>query len=465
MRLVLIVATVALIAGCVQVPTSITDASVLPDDVLEVLVADHDHLDPLQHASSRALTQLAHDALDIEADAPRTFGEIDIVGDLAVVGVLQPTGGFVTIDISDPAMPKPVGWYEAGATYAGDVKLSPDGKYAFVGANGLFAEDSILSNPLSAPTALRSSGVQVVDVSDPSMPRLLSYYPLPDSGVHMLDVHVIDGDIYVFSVYGGVYGLPFNAPVYVPLPGAGIDIARLGSAPAGTPMLQKVATYRASMPSLWAHDITVYDDEELGATMICACGGHGVTLVDVNDPAMPVELGLWQDHDDLYVHTVMPALVDGRRIVVAIPETFSAEFQQPLWVIDASDPASMETIGTWRLPGPDLTYDSGYRFSTHNINILDNKVYLAHFHAGVWVLDISTPEKLAQPEAIGHFLAGYDGELGQSLGIAAMPLVWEVIPAKGHLFVADIGSGLYVLDPEFEVPDGLPYGDRGLRAS
>ena len=42
-----------------------------------------------------------------------------------------------------------------------------------------------------------------------------------------------------------------------------------------------------------------------------------------------------------------------------------------------------------------------------------------------------------------------------------MPLVWEAIPAKGHIFVADIGSGLYVLDPEFDVPDGLPYGDRG----
>lgn len=463
MRLVLLVALAA-VAGCVQAPASLTEADLAVPDVLNVLVPDHDHLDPALHASARAIAQLAHDPLEIGGDSPRTFGEIDIIGDLAVLGVLQPTGGFVTVDISDPAAPKPLGWFEAGATYAGDVKLSPDGKLAFVGANGLFAEDQILGAPLLAPTAARSSGVQVVDVSDPTMPRLLSYYALPDTGVHMLDVHVIGGDLYVFSVYGGVFGLPFNPPVFVPLPGAGVDVARLESGPTGAPMLRHVSSYRAGMPALQAHDITVYDDEELGVVMLCACGFHGVTVVDVNDPAMPVELGLWQEHDDLYVHTVMPAVVDGKRILVAIPETFAAEEQQPLWIIDASDPAGMATLGSWRLPGPDLTYDSGYRFSTHNINVLDNKVYLAHFHAGVWVLDISTPEKLAAPDAIAHIMPIYDGTLGASLGIAAMPLVWEVIPAKGHLFVADIGAGLYVLDPEFEVPEGLPYGDRGLSA-
>lgn len=461
----MLVALAAVVAGCVQAPGSLTENAAVPlDEVLSFLAADHDHLDPLQHAASLALTQIAHDPLDIDGAVPRTFGEIDIVGDIAVVGVLQPTGGFVSVDISDPAAPKPLAFYEAGATYAGDVKLSPDGKYAFVGANGLFAQDQVVTDPLLAPTASRSAGVQVVDMSDPAAPALLSFYPLPNSGVHMLDVHMIGGDTYVFSVYGGLrppVALPVDAPLPLAVPGFGssIDIARLETGIDGTPRLLPAGKYASQ-----AHDITVYDDAELGATMLCACGTRGMSIVDVNDPTMPVELGLWEDHDGLYVHTAMPAVVDGRRIVVAIPETFSAQMQQPLWIVDASDPAAMTTLGTWRLPGPELAYDSGYRFSTHNINILDNKVYLAHFHAGLWVLDISTPEKLAAPETVGYHLAGYEGELGESLGIPAVPLVWEAIPAKGYVFVADIGAGLFVLDPAFDVPDGLPYGDRGMSA-
>ncbi|HVM45044.1 MAG TPA: hypothetical protein VM582_03825, partial [Candidatus Thermoplasmatota archaeon] len=152
MRLVAILALAALVAGCIQAPASVTDATLPLDDVLAFLVADHDHLDPTQHAAALGLTQVAHDVLDIGGRGPRTFGEIDIVGDLAVVAVLQPTGGFVTIDISDPAAPKPLAFYEAGATYAGDVKLSPDGRFAFVGANGLYAEDAILRDPLLLPT-------------------------------------------------------------------------------------------------------------------------------------------------------------------------------------------------------------------------------------------------------------------------------------------------------------------------
>ncbi|HET6403079.1 MAG TPA: hypothetical protein VFH78_00405 [Candidatus Thermoplasmatota archaeon] len=458
MRLVLLVALATLVAGCVQVPGAVTEADLPVDDLLFFLAADHDHLDPLQHAAALGLAQLAHDPLDLDGTGPRTFGEIDIVGDIAVVAVLQPTGGFVSVDISDPAAPKPLAFYQAGATYAGDVKLSPDGRYAFVGANGLYAQDRILENPLLAPTASRSAGVHVVDMSDPAMPRFRSFYPLPNTGVHMLDVHVIGGDTYVFSVYGGLRSpLPVGLPLPVPGLGSAVDIARLESAPDGTPRLLPAGQYASR-----AHDITVYDDETLGATMLCACGTRGMAIVDVKDPANPVELGLWEGHDGLYVHTAMPALVEGKRVVVAVPETFSAEFQQPLWVIDASEPGAMATLGTWRLPGPDLPYDAGYRFSTHNINILDNKVYLAHFHAGVWVLDISTTEKLAEPEAIAYFLAGHEVELGPSLGIPAVPLVWEAIPAKGFVFVSDIGAGLFVLDAAFDVPDGLPYGTRGL---
>lgn len=461
----------AAVAGCVELDAPDTASTGVVDDLYAFLDPEHDHLDPTLHEAALNLDLLAYSTLDIDASEPRTFGELDVVGDLAVVAVLQPVGGFVTVDVSDPANPKQLAYHEAGLAYAADVKLSPDGKHAFLAVNGPFARDRVAEDPTLAPTLVESPGVLVVNVKDPANPVTETFYPLPTGGVHMLDVHVIGGETYVFNVRSsGLLGLPLSPPTGNPGATNEVEIARLGDLPDGSHALEHVASYRmpeARTPTgfIGVHDVTVVDDPDLGALMLVAGGRAGLALVDVNDPSMPKHLGSWTGHDGEYVHTVMQTFVGDTRVVVAVPEAFNGETQNQVWILDATDPAAMELVGTWRLPGGEYPFDGGYRFSTHNFNILENRIYMAHFHAGVWVLDISTPELLAAPEVVAYYMPHRDDNVGTSLGIPAIPLTWDVVPAKGKVMVADITTGFYVLEPAFEMPDALAYGTRGMDAA
>lgn len=457
------------LAGCIDLPTVETaaeqDVQAALSRVLDILQDEHDHLDPTLHEAAWNLDLVAHLPLNDGLGHTLSFGELDVVGDLAVVAVLQPIGGLVTIDVSDPSAPTVLGYHWAGASYAGDVKLSPDGRFAFLALNGGYAWDEVERDPKLAPTYATSAGVQVVDLSDPTEPKAVYFHPLLLGGVHMLDVHMLDGELHVFSV---VYSRP-RVPVPLPVDDMGvssrIEISRLVTS-AGATKLVHVSDYvppeaRDLPRGLHApHDVTVVQDDELGPLMLVAYGRAGATVASLADVSNPQHLGAWTGHDGEYVHTIMMTIVDGKRVLVVTPEAFAAPRQNQAWFLDATDLSDMKLLGTWSLPG-DLPFDGGYRFSTHNFYILDGKMYLAHFHAGVWVLDVSSWDKLSDPPVLAYHMPFAEGNLGSALGIPAAPLVWDVVPAKGHVMVTDIMTGFYVLEAAWEMPDELPYGTRG----
>lgn len=452
MRSAAIVA-LALVAGCAA-PSPTLDRGSDAAGALEglalleaTLAQGHDHTDATLHAgASWRIEEVFRTNLPLDGAALSPASEFILHGDLAFVSLFHPSAGFVILDVSDPERPRQVGRFDSGTAYVNDVEVSPDGRWAFLPTSPLETKEN---DPLDGGlVALGDHGVQVADVSDPTSPRLATFYVAPDPdrmGYHRLDLEEIDGALYVF---GASLGFPR------------IDILRFDPEP--VPRLTPVAFYvsddaldpskdRASSPSGYGiHDVTVDPDPLEGFPLMAVSHWRsGAHFVDVSDPAEPRYLGRFDDFqlEGGNVHNVEFTAVEGRRIVVAVPEyPQGAPTQGTIWVVDATDLAAPERLGNWSLPGevPAPVPDDGtqYVFSTNRVLLRNGTIFDAHFHAGAIVLDISTLEKARAPE-----LLGFVQPRGQArvpyFGLAANPYIYDAIPRGEHLFYTDLTGGFH----------------------
>ncbi|HLE96896.1 MAG TPA: hypothetical protein VI997_05945, partial [Candidatus Thermoplasmatota archaeon] len=224
------------------------------------------------------------------------------------------------------------------------------------------------------------------------------------------------------------------------------------------------------------HDVYVYDDPLLNRTIaVPAYWDLGIWFVDVTDPSKPETLGNWQDYKgesgDIHTTAVDFLMVDGeiRRIAVAASETgpiigpFSVAEPSSVYVLDATDLDDIHLLARWVNPGKRPSGALGGvvgEFSTHNLQFEKGRVYLAHYHAGVWVLDVqgwldaggaSATTSHVTGDAVpvlGVFnTRGLDGTKGQSM-------VWDVVLHDGFVYASDIRFGLFVLhfdgDPMYD---------------
>lgn len=354
--------------------------------------------------------------------------EIDAWGDFLFV---MKNPRVVILNVSDPADIRQVG--EITLPGVKDVKVSNDGKWAFVGN-----ADAQGDHPLLPTT---NSGFYVLDVSDKTNPTLKSFLPVgPRRGPHMVFYHeTASGDELVFGA------------------NADVSINRFDRT---TGTLTELARYQPDVVTDWnrdpqvfdvyyqgyAHDMFVMDDPVDNKTlMYVANWDAGLRIVDVSDPANPVELGKWMDYPDGHagnLHTVSTLWIGDRRITVGSPEigfsvvggyhyAMGTEWTG-VYVWDATDPADIKLLGTWSnprdecalakrdLPGP-LAEGAT---SSHNVQLEAGRVYLAHYDCGVWVLDVSTPELQAAPE-----LLAYHDEDGMH--------TWDVVVHRGAMMLGD----------------------------
>ena len=195
--------------------------------------------------------------------------------------------------------------------------------------------------------------------------------------------------------------------------------------------------------------------------MLVSFWDRGVWVVDVRDPAQPRTLGTWAGEDALLwdgkAHTTMATLLDGRRVVVTVPEYASIP---AVFVLDATDYAAMRLLGEWQ-PHADGDYGDDPRlFSTHNFQVVEGKLYMAMYHGGVWVLDLRDPARI---EVLAYHLPGAPeggtppGGPGPCAG--CVPDTWDVVVHKGYVLAVDIPTGLHVLHLH-----GDPAGDPAYRS-
>lgn len=327
-------------------------------------------------------------------------GEIDIHDDLAAVGAYG-GGGFDLVDVSDPTAPTILSSYRESPSPGLDVKFSTDGQTAIVG---------------------RPSGVDAVDVSDPADPTRVDTAPLPlGSESHMVFVHRIAGVDHVFATAAGLAGPGIHVYTLTG-PAASRDLTHLGTVP---------------MPGvLGPHDMYVQDDPQLGAPVLYIADTYnGWAAFDISDPSAPVPLGAVPAAEG-YTHSVQSAWIDGRRIVVTIQES-NGIFPPGaglLKVFDATVLSAPVPIGTW---ADDLTPLEWQ----HNIQIVDGRLYMAHYDEGFFVFDIdSLLDQTGVLEPIAQYQPPHpDGEH------------WDVVLDDGVVYTSDFqgfgddDGGLYAV--------------------
>ncbi len=379
-------------------------------------------------------------------EAGNTSANVDLVGSWTDSGngevdpwedhlaVMKRDGRVVVLDVADPKDIHEVG--EISLPGVHDVKWSHDGEYLFVGYDGG------LGHPPTGPT--REAGVYVVDASDKSNLKQVHFQEVgPRRGPHMVYYHQNpDGQELVFSAAGEVVIHEFDRDS-----GSMTELARYNPDPVDgfnrDPMVFDVF-YGGQM---WAHDMFVMDDPvDDTQLMYVANWDAGLRVVDISDPSNPQEVGGWNDFPEGHagnLHTVTTEWIDDRRITVGSPEVGFAvvggvpyllgEEPTGMYVWDTTDLDDIQLLSYWQNPidphaqrgadepfatmGEDLT-------SSHNLQIENGRVYMAHYEYGVWVIDVSTPDNQSDPETLGYFV-----EDGMN--------TWDVVLNSGLMYLGD----------------------------
>jgi hypothetical protein len=411
------------------------DAFVNPIDL------NHEHADLSLHQDWNNVELVGHDYLGPNGP-PGGLGEIDVAGDHAYVATFG--AGFSIVDISDPTNPELVSVTEVptpgnpvGGRYTADLKVDNSGDWVF------------LAMELS-----ETPGVLIYDARDRSAPVLAGFWPQPGLllGCHMIEYAVISEQEYLFCA-------PLDNAVYVGLllPAVGsarevVTVARWvpNSVGYAEREVEHLTADPAAFPNRYVvsghQDMTYQPDPLTGApTLFVSFWNLGLRVVDVSIPAAPLEVGFWDGEGALgyrgNFHTAMAFESEGRRIAVAIPE---GPDPPAMFVLDATDLASPTVLSEWSAL-PSFTDAEGSNqaggFSLHNFQIVDGKVYLAMGHGGVWVIDISTPEKQLAPEPVGSFYPNMPRPDGEDYA----PYPWDVNVWNGYMLNAEGNGGFYVL--------------------
>ncbi len=338
---------------------------------------------------------------------PRTLAETDRQGAL-LVQAFYTDEGFRLINISDPQEPTEVGAYLVNAgsdTY--DVKFSKQEPFVIVGF---------------------SNRIHLVDVGDPSAPKLLSElrHPADYRGqAHMVFPHIVNETEYVF-VAPSVSGTGLLVAKIV---GAGLDAK-----------LELVRVYASTGPhavypqAFAPHDTFAEFDETYGHHVLYTANSfNGVVILNIDDPANAVPItsvppaqaaaptGLAPNH----YHTIQPTWIGDKRIFVTVSEVG----YNTLKIFDATNLEQPRFLGEW-------VYDRAQPTNLqHNFQIVDGKIFMAHYEHGLFVFDLA--KFVASPAAglpeIGHYEPPPGG------------LLWDILLWNGVLFVSDIPQGLHVL--------------------
>jgi choice-of-anchor B domain-containing protein len=187
--------------------------------------------------------------------------------------------------------------------------------------------------------------------------------------------------------------------------------------------------YSGSLSGGYVHDVHVRNNK-----MYCSHGGNGMYVYDVSNLAMPVLLGSNLAPNSGYNHSSW-LNASGSHLIMA-EETWG----KPLKVLNVSDPSNMSITSTFisaLIPG---SFPAPYVGSiVHNPFIKGNLCFLAYYHEGIQVYNISNP---AAPTKVAYYdtdlnNTNYDGYLG----------AWGVYPflPSGTIVGSDVKNGLFVL--------------------
>lgn len=459
-RSVLVVLALVVASGCLGAtpPPAHVASEVLPylPDVFPTEV-DHDHTDAALHAERHNLELESVHACTPDgamAGTPGGFTDIAFANHYAFVGNAH---GFCVLDLTNPAAPRFVSQY--AGEHASDLEVSADGDYVFLATQRNRVTD--LTNDPTSPTQDLPRGVSVVNVKDPAHPAFESYYPVPTNGVHTLTPYLYgDRQIVFVQTYdwvppaelqpGGVPPPPVptqNAPLT-----QRIEVTELKDV-GGKMTLERIALWSLARPAdnelvnWFPHDAFAQKHPITGKVYLyVAYWDAGLVTLDVTDPANPTLVSRYDDkapsiYNQYHDVKAFPELIEGRHITVAGPEIPSGRESGVVRIFDTTDPAKPVQLGTWRLPGnPGIP--GGFLYSPHVFTLHDGRIYIGHYHAGVWVIDVHTLALAAHPATLGFAFPRGD-EMRKTWSPQAT--TWGAYWHDGYVYATEESTGVHVL--------------------
>lgn len=332
--------------------------------------------------------------------ADRFTSDLWVHGDFAYTGTWSVRNGLAgnqlfTWDISTPSTPVRTDSLTLEAVTVNDVKIRADGAVGVATHEGSFP-----------------NGITLFGLTDPAHPRGITRFTSElESGVHNV---WIEGD-YVYAAVDGPVGLRI------------VDITN--------PLSPSIAAgfYAGSS---FLHDVYVRDGlaflSHWDAGLIILDVGNGVAG---GSPTNPIEVSRIRTAGG-QVHNAWYWPAAG--YVFVGEEDFSTP--GVMHVVDVSDLSSPREVATFAVPGE----------TPHNFWVDEARgiLYAAWYENGLRAVDVSG-ELLGAIDLQGREFANIQYGSGSGCGGGSATCTWAPQLHRGRVFVSDLNSGLWVLQPSF----------------
>jgi hypothetical protein len=289
------------------------------------------------------------------------------------------TGGLTVFDVADPA--KPI--FRRTVTMPGDSYW-----------NGVWSQGDALY------VASATRGVLVFDITDPAQPVFVK--SLPETPIDVHTVFVEGNRLYAMSPSPQSETLLFD----ITQPQEPVLLTRFTAEDGQTG---------------YPHDAFAYQGR-----LYINHWNLGYLIVDVSNPSRFKQVGKYQ-YKNQTSHASAVGTIAGRTIAFEGGENYDAHLR----VLDVTDPDKVVKIGELQLRS---------QSSIHNMVLVGTRLYVAWYHEGVRVLDVSEP---SQPRQIAYFntFRETDFERGYSFYEGAIGMR---VPGDGYVYVVDSSRGLLI---------------------
>ena len=290
-------------------------------------------------------------------------------------------------------------------------------------------------------------GLKVYDISSPAQPRELAFLGMPGKGVHRMTYWEPP---YAY-MSGSDAGLIDQFLVIVDLsdPSHPREVGRwwypgqntgAGETPSWTPTESHGASAGAKRVAL--HHPLIRGDRAY-----CGWWDAGLVILDISDKTAPrlVSQLDFGSAESTATHTALP--VPGRDILVVTDEQLAQDckgMQTRVRVVDIADELHPRVVSEFPVPEGDYCLRGG-RFGPHNVHEMrpgtlsdSNTIYVTWFNAGLRVIDISDA---ARPKEIAYYVPEAPP------GRASIQFNDVLVGSNGLVYVTDrFTGGLYILE-------------------
>lgn len=415
-------------------------------------------------------------------------GQVYVEGDYAYIGHLtnREQLGTTILDISNPRQPRIVSQivlddptsHSHKARVVGDImivnsemngsplgrksELLPPARAALVEQLGRAPTDAELAAKIAIseediPALLESErnpyangGFKLYDVKDKAKPRLITSVKTGGRGVHRYDMD--ENYAYISTEMAGYLGAILV--IYdIRNPSKVEEVSRW--------WLPGQHTAGGEKPTWSGRRHRLHHALRSGDHLWAGCWMAGPVIVDVSDITKPRTVGGFNYHppfnEPTHTFQVMPELIGGRRIAIAIDEEDQAHTQEEmaqrrnrphaaLWVFDVSDVTNVKPLSMFQVSELESPWSrtAPGRFGGHQFLERMKEGTLAYctwFAGGLRIVDLAQPDS---PQEIAHFIP--EPARGR-----AGPLTNDVdVDSRGIIYLVDRGPRFDIL--EFDRP-------------